>query len=108
MEQTLVLVCCQYCSSVFKSKDELHFHWFKHCLASECRCSNCICPVRVETDHCKQYRIYFNKTNLHVGLTEIMKKHFPSVSMPQTLAEELGCPKAKKVRFNYGTPMEEN
>jgi len=98
---TVILVCCQYCKSAFKSKNELHFHWFKECRASTCSCSNCHCQIRVEADHYQQYRVYFNRMNLNVSLTEVMNKYFPHVQMPTAAVaiQDSEQPPFKRLRF---------
>ena len=56
------------------------------------------------------YKIYFNRTNLFVGVREIMGKHFPCVKMPQLPMDESEGPQIKRVRFNCNginsVPME--
>jgi len=95
MENTVVvLVCCQYCKSAFRSKNELHFHWFKECRTSHCSCLNCLCEIGVQADHFHQYRIYFNRNNLNVSVREVMNKHFPHIPMPTAAVTnpDLGIP----------------
>jgi hypothetical protein len=108
MDVGVVFICCQYCKKEFKRKNELHFHWFKECRESQCRCSNCLCPIRVEKQATVDFKIYFNRTNLFVGVREIMKKHFPDVDMPPLPMDECAEPQIKRVRFNCDpVPMEE-
>jgi|688.fasta_scaffold90211_4 hypothetical protein len=102
MENTVVvLVCCQYCKSAFRSKNELHFHWFKECRTSHCSCLNCLCEIGVQADHFHQYRIYFNRNNLNVSVREVMNKHFPHIPMPTAAVTnpDLGIPLYKKMKF---------
>ena len=110
MEKTVVLVCCQYCKSAFRSKNELHFHWFKECRASTCSCANCHCSIRVEEDQQHQYKVYFNRINLHVSVAEVINKHFPHVRMPTAAVassdSETDPPPFKRVRFDNDIQME--
>ena len=108
----VVLICCHYCKKEFKRKNELHFHWFKECRESQCRCSNCLCPIRVDNQTHFQYKIYFNRTNLFVGVPEIMRKYFPHVQVPPMPMDESSQePPIKRVRFNcnsnFDVAMEE-
>ena len=115
MNVGIVLICCRYCKKEFKEKNELHFHWFKECRASHCRCSNCLCSIRVDNQKPLQYRIYFNRSNLFVGVQEIMRKFFPNVEIPPVPMDvESQEPPMKRVRFNCAASndndvtMEEN
>ena len=94
----LILSCCQYCSSAFESKRDLHFHWSRQCHASHCECQNCVCAIRVEQDKFRQFRIYFNRSNLHVGIREIMNKHYPHIDLPR-LDYNLSCSETKRAKL---------
>jgi hypothetical protein len=90
----------------FWLKDQLYFHWYKSC-AKYCSCDNCKISIYYNITRENKIQLFFNKTNIHLSIMQVLKEFFPNLSLENVFQKENSNPLAKQIKIDQDVEMTE-